>query len=108
MTPTTDADVRRWQRRAVRVLGELLQREGLPVLRWTVATGARLVGHVDEHDLVKGRQQFEAWAQTLDGAKRYEVEHSGRVHLNATVEHLDGLVAVGVIADLVADPEAER
>jgi hypothetical protein len=105
--PITDSERRGWQRRAVRVLGELLGGPGreLPLLRWTVATRAGLVGFVEEYDPARARQQFEVWVRALGATPRPERDPAGgRIHLYAVREHYDGLVTVAVVADI--DSEA--
>ena len=101
--PITDAGRRGWQRRAVRVLAELLARAGrdLPPLRWTVATRAALTGYVEEYDPTRARQQFEAWTAAVGATPWPERGPAGgRIHLHAVREHYDGLVTVAVIADI--------
>jgi hypothetical protein len=100
--PITDGERRGWQRRAVRVLAELLDGPGreLPPMRWTVATGARLLGHVESHDPITGRQQFDAWAQALGATPWPERDRGAYTTLSAERKHYDGLVTVGLVADL--------
>jgi hypothetical protein len=99
----------RWQRRAVRVLGELLAAEGrnLRPLRWTVATRASLTGHFEEYDPAAGRQRFEVWVQVLGAIPSPERQSGGRVHLHAVRQHYDGLVTVAVLADLHVEGTAD-
>jgi hypothetical protein len=98
----TDAERRGWQHRALRVLAELLNGSGreLPPLTWTVATRARLLGHVESHDPITGREHFEAWAQALHAEPRREWDSGLYRTLRAERKDYDGLVDVGVVADL--------
>jgi hypothetical protein len=100
--PVTDSERRGWQRRAVRVLAQLLDGPGreLPPLRWTVATTARLLGHVESHDPGMGRQHFEMWAQALSATPRPEHDRGIYTTLRAERADYDGLVDVGLVADL--------
>ena len=104
--PITDVERRGWQRRAVRVLAELLNRD-LPPLRWTVATGARPLGSVESRDSTTGRQHFEAWAQALDATSWPERDRGSVVTLSAERKHFDGLVTIGLVANL-DKPEEDR
>jgi hypothetical protein len=99
--PVTDAERRAWQRRALRVLAQLLDGRGseLPLLSWTVATRARLLGHVESHDPVTGRQHLEAWVRAL-GATPREWDSGLYTTLSAERKDYNGLVDVGLVADL--------
>jgi hypothetical protein len=111
MGPITDAERLGWQRRAVRVLTELLaraQRDGLPVMRWTVQPLAGLVASVDSKGAAQRRADWDAWRRVL-GARPWP-EHTssgGTTYLHAVAEHIDGLVTVAVLAELY-DEEAGR
>ena len=100
---------RRSQRRAVRVLSELLDGPGreLEPIHWTVTTHARLQGLVESHDPMAGRQQFEAWVQALGATPWPERDRGSVVTLSAERKHYDSLVTVGLSADL-DKPEADR
>jgi hypothetical protein len=108
--PITDAERRGWQRRAVRVLSELLAGPGrdLPPLRWEVDRGASLVGRVEPRDSATARRHFEAWAWAVGAQTRPEFADMFGVHLRAARDHYDGLVTVVVVAEIDPDREAER
>jgi hypothetical protein len=102
--PITDRERLGWQRRAVRVLAELLeraQRDGLPVVAWSVSpAGAALVARCFAHPPAQRRADFDAWCSVL-GASRWSERTSGStVHLYAVAKNYDGLVDVAVLADL--------
>lgn len=106
---TTLKDRQRWQRRAVMVLGELLQRawdEDLPVIAWTVGyAGAQLTGHVYTTTDAPGREDqrraWERWTATV-GATPWKEHTSGdRTHLHAVVKDYDGLVDIAIVADVL-------
>jgi hypothetical protein len=99
----------RSQRRAVRMLGELLDGPGreLPPLRWTVFNHARLLGNIESHDPDAGRQQFDAWVQALGATPWPERDLGFKVTLSAERKHYDGLVTVGLVADL-DKPDGDR
>jgi hypothetical protein len=107
--PITDAERRGWQRRTVRVLADLLDGPGrdLAPLRWTVAARAGLVGFVESHDATIGRQHFEAWVEAIGARPWPERDLDFKVTLTAERKHYDGLVTIGLVADL-DKPEDDR
>ncbi len=109
-SPITDRERLIWQRRAVRVLADLLEhahRDSLPVVGWTVAhAGAALVARCFAHDPASRRSEFNAWCQALDATVWPEHTSGSTTYLHAIAEHYDGLVTVTVLADLVEGGEA--
>ena len=104
--PTTDADLRRWQRRRVDLLGEIItfgEQHELPPLTWTVGVHT-LVGGASGCPDGERRAAFNAWADAL-GLESWEHKHeTGRVHLQAETDDLWGRgVRVQVMADLWED-----
>jgi hypothetical protein len=108
--PITDRERLGWQRRAVRVLAELLERaqtNGLPVVAWSVShAGAALVARCLAHPPAQRHADFDAWCSAL-GASRWPERTSGSIaHLYAVAKNYDGLVDVAVLADLDDQQEA--
>ena len=108
--PITDRERLGWQRRAVRVLAELLecaQTNELPVVAWSVShAGAALVARCFAHPPAQRRADFDAWCSAL-GASRWPERTSGlTTHLYAVAKNYDGLVDVAVLADLDDQREA--
>lgn len=94
-----------WQRRAVYVLGVLLQRaaqESLPPIVWSVGTGApTLVGRVTTRDSARSqRLVWRAWANAVGAKPLPARERDGRVHLHAIAENVEGLAVVAIVTDL--------
>jgi hypothetical protein len=109
--PVTDADLRRWQRRRLDLLAELIRAQderGLTPLAWTLAVHA-LVGKVTGDHPTEIRETFDAWVIALGLGRQPETHHDiGRVHLRAATDDLWGRgVGVVVIADLWEDHPAE-
>jgi len=110
MGPITDAERLGWQRRAVAVLTELLaraQRDGLPLMRWTVQPRAGLIASPDSTDPAQRRADWDVWCRVLGARPWPEHTSSGRTHLHAVAERVDGLVTVAVLADLLHDEPEE-
>lgn len=102
--PVTDADRRRWQDRAYKLLGELLERgweHDLPPIFWRLKDSAVIVGEpVGSGDK---RAVWEAWVTVLELDRWAEQPPtgSGRVHLHAVTKDWRGRhVDVAVIADV--------
>ena len=109
--PVTDADRRRWQRRWLDLLVELVkfgEDRKLTPLSWTLSVHA-LVGQATGHDSEEKRAAFDAWATALELARWGEHHHdTGRVHLHASARDLWGRdVGVTVIADVWDDEPAD-
>jgi hypothetical protein len=107
--PITDREQLGWQRRTVRVLASLLaqaQRDGLPVVAWSVSdAGAVLVARCFAHDPGRRRADFDAWCLALDAHRWPERTSAATSHLHAVATDYDGLVDVAVLADLFAKDE---
>jgi hypothetical protein len=105
MTQGSGFDPQLWQRRAVHVLGVLLQRaarESLPPIVWSVGTGApTLIGRVTARDnTLAQRLIWRAWVNVV-GAKPLPVrERDGQVHLHAIAENVEGLAVVAIVTDI--------
>ncbi|SRR6266540_4768942 len=109
--PITDRERLGWQRRAVRVLAGLLeraQRDGLPVVQWSVSdAGARLVARCLTQDTARRRADFDAWSVALEATERRELRQGSTTHLYAIARHYDGLVSVALLADLFDQDQAD-
>jgi hypothetical protein len=94
------------QRRALRLLGELLdrtQRKNLPPMDWTITFTGTLVGEVPMFAHEVGRRVYKAWADELGLADRAERTDDGILSLRA-LGTSDG-VHVTVKADLNASED---
>src|SRR6266487_7165572 len=104
--PITDRERLGWQRRAVRVLAELLdhaQASGLPVVAWPVSpSGAGLAARCLclGQGAAKCRVDFDAWCAALGASRSPERIAGTTTLLHAVAKHYDGLVTVAVAADL--------
>jgi hypothetical protein len=107
--PITDREQLGWQRRAVRVLAQLLEqasRDGLPPVGWSVSdAGAVLVARCFAHDPGQRRADFDAWCGVLNADRWPEQTTGATTHLHAVATDYDGLVDVAVVADLFAEDE---
>lgn len=100
----------RWQRDAHRVLGPLLQVNGMPVVTWTIAISGALVGDVDSlaSTPAEMREAFAAWVRQLDAKAAPErVDGSGGTHLYATFKVADGSDVGGAIRATIYPPFEE-
>lgn len=84
----TTADRYRWQRRAHRVLGVMLehgQQADLPPLMWTLATTGALTGEAAGlmSSPVEQRAAVIAWADYLRARVTDRVDRDGTIHLTA-------------------------
>jgi len=103
MGPIADAERLGWQRRAARLLAELLElalRDGLPVMRWTVSDAASLVAAPVALEVGQRRTDWEVWRRVVGARMTAEVPTNGRSQLYALAERVDGLVSVAVITDV--------
>jgi hypothetical protein len=85
--PTTDADRRRWQERAYKLLGELLEigwRQELPPIDWRVMPTMKLVGQPCGDNK---RADWEAWVVALELDRWLERSSNGRTHLHAVAQN---------------------
>ena len=99
----THVEQRGRQRRALRVLDGLLEREDLPPIAWTVGNvGANLVGHVLTGEEER-RDTFTAWTRALGAKPSPERTHLAVTHLSAVARQYDGLVDIVLIVDLFPD-----
>lgn len=109
--PVTEREQLGWQRRSVRVLASLLeraQREGLPVVGWSVThAGTGLLAHCFAHDPARRRADFDAWCAALGATPWPERTSGSTTHLHAVAKRYQGLVYVAVVADLFDDEEGE-
>ncbi len=107
--PVTGREQLGWQRRSVRVLADLLeraQREGLPVVGWSVAhAGTGLVAHCFEHDPTRCRADFNAWCAALGAIPWPERTSRSTTHLHAVAKPYQDVAFVAVVADLFEDRE---
>jgi hypothetical protein len=105
-SPVTDAERRRWQRRATGVLDRLLGLD-LPPLTWTVGPTAMLVGRVLDGDVDTRRAIWQTWVSSLAAAPAAESPSAGVTHLRATLaDRTDPLVLVVLLAT-VYDPDPD-
>lgn len=109
--PITDAERRGWQLRAARALVDILQQAhaaDLPPVRWSVTSGARLVGTIADTSAPQElRRRFDAWATLLDAqVSGWSDPPTGRQHLQAERKGWgkDGLVDVVVLVDIYPEP----
>jgi len=107
--PVTERQQLGWQRRSVRVLAGLLeraQREGLPVVGWSVAhAGTGLVAHCFAHDPTRRRADFNAWCAALGATPWPERTSGSTTYLHAVAKPYQELAYVAVVADLFEDRE---
>jgi hypothetical protein len=107
--PITQREQLGWQRRAVRVLAQLLEqasRDGLPPVSWSVShAGAVLVARCLAHNPAQRRANFDAWCAVLNARRWPEQTTAATTHLHAVATDYDGLVDVAVVADLFAEDE---
>lgn len=109
--PVTDADLRRWQRKRLDLLAELMRTQeerGLPPLVWTLDVHS-LVGKVTGHHPTEVRAVFDDWVTALDLVRSPEQYHAlGHTHLRAVKDDLGGPgVGVVVMADVWEDHPAD-
>ncbi|HEY5988771.1 MAG TPA: hypothetical protein VIV12_20685 [Streptosporangiaceae bacterium] len=109
--PISDREQLGWQRRAVRVLTQLLQRaqrDRLPVVQWSVAyAGAGLVARCLRGEAARRRADFDAWCSVLGATERRARRQGSTTHLSAVARHYDGLVSVALLADLDDDHDQD-
>jgi hypothetical protein len=83
MTDITPAEQIAWQRRAVILLGKLLElavKKNLPPVTWTVGrAGCSLAGQVTGQEASDCRDTFTAWQAAITSASGQEPDH-GREH----------------------------
>ncbi len=117
--PVTDAERLGWQRRAVTVLAGLLERaerEGLPLMDWSVPPGLSLVarprsGRVGRSP--QNRVDWQRWCAALGVRGRESTAATGSVFLSAVAEvpgpEAGPRVTVAVMTEVLpGDEEAGR
>lgn len=101
--PTTGAERRTWQRRALAVLADLLA-EDLPPMRWMVTPVGDLAGRVVARDPDGQRVAFETWVAFLGAEPWPERRGAGYSHLHAVVDRYRE-VRISLTADVLHDDE---
>jgi hypothetical protein len=105
MTQGSGFDSQLWQRRAVHVLGALLQRaarDSLPPIVWSVGTGApTLIGRVPQKDDPQAQRFiWRAWANAVGATPLPARRRGDRIHLHAIARGVEGMAVVSITTDL--------